>query len=1433
MKCSKSATWLLLFSGVLILSLAAEFTTARSLSAQDTVADSDEINPFAVRESRDADILYQRIEERIGAGDYAGASWLIQEILDRFPERVYRIEGGGLRFYGYYNRCMNLLGNFPPEGVRAYREGMDRKAEKLFTEGRDRGDVDALREVAKRFFYSSYGPEALSALGVLFVERGDWREAAYVLEKTLPGPSGDLLPSSRNLALYALCLSRRGEEEKLGELVKRYGESLSHASVSVAGRSLSLSLLLAEFQQDSPRRGEREELQWDYYRAPSFQKILHTLPSPESRLQWSVSIGEREEESRDSSSWPSFFGRQGSLPVLEGYPFFPVVSEGKVFINSGAWVSCHDLYSGKEIWFFSGGLEDRTGPLHHTQIFSASIAGGILYANMEVPQAMGIYYSYPHVQPIIPLRKIFALDKETGKLLWSHVDPSFQDGETKAFLERLSIFSPPLVVGETLYAAGSCFEGKIHTTLCAFCARTGRLRWKTLVCTGQQELNMFGNPFKEYNGSPLTEEDDVLYFCSNLGVVAALDSRWGTPLWISAYETRPIPISENFQEDRERPPGWCNGPPVVSGEHLLVAPTDCDFLLAFKKDTGELAWRVNFHDRRHILQYLLGAGETSAFLVLGGQVALALDTRTGETVWRKDWREGYEGIEELEETRNDRALLSGRGIVTANHLILPTLRGLFFFRREDGRIDPEPFLFTGRGRESRKLAGNLLFASDMLLSTSSTQVNSIFHWGIILQKLRSVQKEENLDPNRLLEIVNIFRQAGEYEGALKALSGLVGGSGEVSKAEPRVEKEIFQTHLQWGLHLWKKKEYEGAFAQFQRARSWAVEERDKIACLLQFMEYFRKKGDREREKEILQAFVKEHGNVAYPFTSPHEEVRAGLFGLLSLEELVEEEGDWQGAVRAYQEIIEKYPQETLKGKRADRIGAEGIERLLNLRGRELYDGFEKKARTLFTIGIRENDPLVLDRITREFPNSRVREESLFHLGWLHFREGKSVLAIPPLRRIGAEYPGSPFLQTSLLLLARCYRDLGFEDSAREMASQVEGTQWKSLVPEGGPTPEEILEGLRESHSGESEEPPDFSMLALREAWAHPLPLKRPVELLHPLGRGTGEEVLFFYSEGAVFALHLEKREILWSMNLDSQVMKSQEGGREFVFLIDGTLVVGTHGEIRAIQAGNGKLLWKFSEGPLWGISVGGGIVFAVLRCGQPDGEGMARIVAIDLLSGGMLWEREMKSWYPSELFFSGKNLVVFLRKPPQGILFHPLSGEKEGEFLLGDEGGYLRPFPLVQDGKVLLCTRIAGGTSVRILELEDQRTLFTRDFPNTQLKAVCPVGGGGAVLISHKLREGHEVIAFDLRRAILNWRREVDGRFSSVDFHRIWNGENLHALYLRLFDDAHRTYLLALSSATGEVRYQERVRDFSFQEIARVGRRICLLTERGISVLSE
>ena len=127
--------------------------------------------------------------------------------------------------------------------------------------------------------------------------------------------------------------------------------------------------------------------------------------------------------------------------------------------------------------------------------------------------------------------------------------------------------------------------GAIAFSIAAYDLHTCALKWKRLVCSSQQDVNMFGNARMEFASSPLALQAGVIYGATNLGVAYAVDALSGRLRWITSYDVVRMPEARlHGQADRQV--YFANNAPVVADGIVCVTPLDSQFALGIDVDSG-------------------------------------------------------------------------------------------------------------------------------------------------------------------------------------------------------------------------------------------------------------------------------------------------------------------------------------------------------------------------------------------------------------------------------------------------------------------------------------------------------------------------------------------------------------------------------------------------------------------------------------------------------------------------------------------------------------------------------------------------------------------------------------------------------------------------------------------------------------------------------
>ncbi len=710
----------------------------RGDAADREALDAIQLGPHSVLDSKAVKIALRQADAWARDGRYTDACAALQDIIDRYPNHLVAV-GGGL-YQGAHEHALDRLRALPREALDVYRTRYDADAGAALDEALRERDPARIRDVWLRFAASSLGDDALEALASLHLERGDPAEALFVLSVLSHRYPDSPFDSALRLAKVAFCHAALGDAaavEKDLDLAKR---RFPDARVRIAGRDVKLADYIAERARASthaPRTAPPvawERLGGDNANSRPFAPVSQGLEN-----QWHTSLD--FDASKDASL---DMGMHELVPDEATVPFHPSVYNGSLILHNGLRVEALNLYNGKRRWTFSGPKSEPTGDPDPRQSFSATVSNGIAYANLEVPvDTRPRQYRFTPIVVPIPERKLFALDVETGTVLWRHDRFDASSNEEEAFIRKASIPTAPLVWRDLVVAGASYFEGKVHSYLCAFDRMTGRLRWKTLICTGQQELNMFGQPWREHVTSPLAESDGTIYFSTNLGYVAAVDVRAGLIRWIAEYSQIPLPISRNYQP-LARELTWLNNPPILASDTLYVTPLDSHDLLALDPSGGSVRWRSIRPAGTRQARTLLGL--TPSSLVLAGQGLFFWNPQTGQ--------ERFPGSP----FTHPREAALGRGGIAPGMIICPAEQGLYFLDPDTGRSAAEPRRWSLPGE-----GGNVISVDGFLVVVSSKEATVYYRWEEIFKRLTQDIAQRPGDPEPVLRLADAFEQGGRLE----------------------------------------------------------------------------------------------------------------------------------------------------------------------------------------------------------------------------------------------------------------------------------------------------------------------------------------------------------------------------------------------------------------------------------------------------------------------------------------------------------------------------------------------------------------------------------------------------------------------------------------------------------------------------------------------
>lgn len=661
---------------------------------------------------------------------------IYRELAADSTDRVVAIDGNRYVSLGTY--CQMQVAKLPPEGLAAYRRHVDSAAEQLYRDGTATRNESPLRRVVTEFFCSSWGDDALLALGELALDRADYAEARRAWEQLNP-----LLrdPNGRSLwqALNGLDL-----KTNWGEIDRRWNERAAPPTwLAYPDSHYDLAQIRAWLILVSIRAGEfdRAAFEVETFRRwhPQAegrlggQKVVFTLA-----LEKLLASAHDWKPDPAPTNWPSFAGLQSrnaiaaplsptlvplwdrpielSPPLVArrlvrtvqssalredpreaGRPLscFPVVDDQKVLFADGGGIHAIELATGKPTITADGVIygNESIEPARQIGQFPLVAETGVSFGvprltlNVIDEIAFARVGTLPTLRSELPARasgdRLVGLDLRREGLLTFHAKPN---DASWAF------DGTPVGDGDHLFVAMRHNGATPQAAVACFDASTGNQLWRTSIVSADTPAGNLGD---ELTHNLLTLVGDRIYFNSNLGVIAAVDTHDGKICWLQKYQRwvgKPFVPGGMMPPFFERDPSPC----LYHDGVVFAAPADTPAILALDADSGQVLWSCDqFADGLQLL------GATKQHLIVGGNRLASLDRFSGKIkwIWPESQTAGIRGM--------------GRGLVAGSEVFWSTRTEVYALNAETGARTRPPISLSpvsNSGANLTAAAGRLLIA---------------------------------------------------------------------------------------------------------------------------------------------------------------------------------------------------------------------------------------------------------------------------------------------------------------------------------------------------------------------------------------------------------------------------------------------------------------------------------------------------------------------------------------------------------------------------------------------------------------------------------------------------------------------------------------------------------------------------------------------------
>ena len=390
--------------------------------------------------------------------------------------------------------------------------------------------------------------------------------------------------------------------------------------------------------------------------------------------------------------------------------YFPVVWKDAIFVCDQTKIYAFRLIDGEPYW--PGGANrspgeifaDSGSPIQVRQgyfgapRFTLTIHDDRLYARMGTPITDRLREGQEQINFREEHGYLVCLDlSREGRLLWK-IEPDAQDWAFEG---------TPITDGRRLWVGMRRGNLQPEANVACFDVETQQMLWRTPVCSANTPARSLNNVRGQITHNLLTLDQGTLYYNTNLGCVAALDTHSGRIRWATAYPREPNGQEIDKRTDLVHLYRDLN-PCLVADGRVFFAPADNARIFALDAASGILHWK-SVHDSPEDANTLLA--------VAGGNVIAS-----GDRAW---WFRASGGrfVNRWPESETLNPMGFGRGVLVGDDLYWPTRGALHVLDQADARQVKQPIDLRAHGAIG---GGNLLVFGEYVVLVSPDMSSGAF-----------------------------------------------------------------------------------------------------------------------------------------------------------------------------------------------------------------------------------------------------------------------------------------------------------------------------------------------------------------------------------------------------------------------------------------------------------------------------------------------------------------------------------------------------------------------------------------------------------------------------------------------------------------------------------------------------------------------------------
>lgn len=1295
-----------------------------------------------------AEALLRNAASHSRDGQWSETIDIYQRIITTYGDKVAKLprdkgaEDPGEEFALFVDlrgHCHRSLAKLPPAAREIYRNRVDGQAERWYRQGNRDRDRNLLRRVVEQAFCSSWGDDALELLGDLAFQGGRFGEAIAAYRQLVPDRPGDTpglihpdpsVDLARVAAKKILCRAAAGELTSQPAEIESLTKRFPGASGTLAGRKGAYATIVAEaLAADHLAPAGQPDSRWPTFAGALTRTRVVSEEIDVGSLQWRVPL-ERISAARTGYVYGPRAVTMNSLssPQDRLLGYHPIVLGDQVIVCDGSKVLAYNLSdrpAGREgsstltiepAWKHD---PDNTVPQANRANsgiprYSLTAVGNRIYARMGASTPSG--FAGMNRPGVHASSYIIALDwSAQGKVLWQKRSGELALPNRAADRNRsISFEGTPVADNQSVYVAVTDRREQTATYVACFDAETGNHRWVRYLGAASSEIDNFlgmgvGTPVSgDYGHRLLSLDGPFLYYQTNLGAVVSLEAETGAVRWVANY---PRQDSSRAGQGSDRD----LNPAIVHDGLVIVAPSDASSIFAFDADSGRLVWKTEPIADEVKLSHLLGVAKGR--LVATGDRVLLFDIRTGKLV--STWPDSGRALEGY-----------GRGLLAGSRIYWPTRNEIQVLDQRTGVLSEPPIKLM----EFYRTSGGNLVAADGYLIVAQGDALVVF-----CQNSRLIDRYRD-------EIARSPERAETYYRLARAAEA-------VGRQELALESYALATKKA------RNAETIDGVALVDAARDHQFHLLTRIA------------GEARRDKKLGEA-LKGLELAARIGRSDTDRLNARLL----LAEVQLEAGRPADSVKILEQILDD---ERLRGLtvatedgrraiRADLLIADRLTGIVRERGREVYAPFDRRAGELYERGRREQDPRLLDEVSRIYPVSEVVPDALLALGEMHEAAGRMAPAAQAYKRLLALASASEAARArALWRLGHTYAAGNLLVSARDTYLQLLQRYPQITLDVAGQ--ESTLADLATAELSRAplaqiaaDRPRPPVPFPLTRGWNLQVPGTRTLRVVSALGilPGLHSSRLFVVEGTKLSPIDAATGQPRWSVDIGAPTV--------WVGYLADKLLAATPQRIVALELSSGAEQWRFAPGPRGRLRRGPDpFVRAAPSTEQSTGgargmfhefqlvggrlfflRGEEELVALDGDTGVVDWSFSPRGTPINPRLWAGARRVVLQVSPPgQVLVLDTESGAQVSRTPLAEGESFERsPIPIDEDHVLLVTDRRT------VKKFDMGRGQFVWDYRESR---EMPVFGPPRVIVDAErvlvLHDGKQLIRLDPVNGSKRW----------------------------------------------------------------------------------